>query len=69
MHSIIEKYILDKIDVNIRIQKLSNAQQMSTQLVVYLVLSIPLYHSSQTFNFINTSPCQEHVFVLKPSPY
>jgi hypothetical protein len=40
-----------------RIQKLNNvllnAQQMVAQLVAYLVFFLPLYHSSQTFQFIN----------------
>jgi len=38
---------------------------MIVQLVVYLVLSLPLYHSSQTFQFTNTYPFEECVFVLK----
>ncbi len=42
-----------------------NVQQMSAQLVAYIVLSIPLYHASKTFKFINTSPLQKHAFVLK----
>jgi hypothetical protein len=42
-----------------------NVQQMSAQLVAYIVLFIPLYHASKTFKFINTSPLQEHAFVLK----
>jgi hypothetical protein len=42
-----------------------NTQQMSTQLAAYIVLSTPLYHASRTFKFINTSPLQEHAFVLK----
>jgi hypothetical protein len=37
-----------------------NVQQMSAQLVAYIVLFIPLYHASKTFKFINTSPLQEH---------
>ena len=53
-----------------RIQKLGNAflnaQQMSTQLAVYLVLSIPLHHASWSFKFINTSSLDEWAFVLKP---
>jgi len=44
---------------------LLNAQQMSAQLAVYIVLSIPLYHASRIFKFINTSPLQERAFVLK----
>ncbi len=42
-----------------------NVQQMLAQLATYIVLSIPLYHSSKTFKFINTSPLQERAFVLK----
>jgi hypothetical protein len=42
-----------------------NAQQISIQLATYIVLSIPPYHASRTFKFINTSLLQEHAFVLK----
>jgi hypothetical protein len=42
-----------------------NVQQMSAQLVVYIVLPIPLYHACKTFKFINTSPLQECAFVFK----
>jgi hypothetical protein len=42
-----------------------NVQQMSTQLTTYSMLSIPLYHASRIFKFINTSPLQERAFVLK----
>jgi hypothetical protein len=38
---------------------------MSAHLVAYIVLSIQLYHEYITFKFINTSPLQEHAFVLK----
>jgi hypothetical protein len=38
---------------------------MSAQLAAYLVLSITLYYASQAFKFINTSPLNEHAFVLK----
>jgi hypothetical protein len=41
-----------------------NAQQMLAQLTRYIVLSIPLYHASKTFKFINASPLQEHAFVF-----
>ncbi len=43
----------------------SYVQQMLTQLIAYIVFSIPFYHASTTFKFINTSPLQEHAFVLK----
>jgi hypothetical protein len=38
---------------------------MVTQLVIYLVFSLPLYHSSQTLQFINIFPFKESAFVLK----
>ncbi len=38
---------------------------MLTQLAPYIMLFIPLYHASGTFEFINTSPLQERAFVLK----
>jgi len=38
---------------------------MVAQLVAYLGLSLPLYYSFRTFQFINTSPFEEHVFMLK----
>jgi hypothetical protein len=54
---------------NTRIQKLSNAfhnaQQMVIQLVTYIMFYLTLYHSSRTFEFINTSFFDENVFVLK----
>ncbi len=59
----------NKIEANTCIKKMGNTffnvQQMSTQLATYIVLSIPLYHASITFKFINTSPLQECAFVLK----
>ncbi len=38
---------------------------MVTQLATYFMFSLPLYHSSQTFQFINISSFKERVFVLK----
>jgi hypothetical protein len=38
---------------------------MIVQLAAYLVLSLSLYHSFQTFQFINISLSYEHAFVLK----
>jgi len=38
---------------------------MVVQLVVYLVFFLPLYHSFQTFQFINIFSFEEWVFVLK----
>jgi hypothetical protein len=57
-----------KIETHTHIQKMGNdffnAQQMLAQLVAYIVFSIPLYHASRTFKFIDTSPLQERAFVL-----
>ena len=70
LKSILQKCITNKIDANINFLKLGNAflnaQQMSAQLGIYLILSIPLYHCSYSFASINTSPLQEQAFVLKP---
>jgi hypothetical protein len=70
LKSILQKCIAEKTDANLRILKLGNAflnaQQMSAQLAIYLILSIPLFHCSHSFAFINTSPLQERAFVLKP---
>jgi hypothetical protein len=53
LHSIIQKYIEIFFNANTRIQKFGNtflnAQQMVVELVVYLVLSSPIYYSFQTF--------------------
>ncbi len=38
---------------------------MVDQLVAYIVFSLPLYHSFQTFQFINTYSFEEYVFGLK----
>ena len=69
MNSIIRACIAEKTDASSRILKLGNAflngQQMSAPLGVYLTLSMPLYHSSRTFEFINTSPYNERAFILK----
>jgi hypothetical protein len=54
-----QKCITNNIDANTIIQKLCNVffnvQQMVVQFDVYLVFFLPLYHSSQTFQFINNS--------------
>jgi hypothetical protein len=70
LKSILQMCIAGKKDANLRILKLGNAflnaQQMSAQLAIYLILSIPKYHCLRSFAFINTSPIQERAFVLKP---
>jgi len=38
---------------------------MLARLATYIVLSIPRYHASRTFKFIDTSLLEEHAFVLK----
>jgi hypothetical protein len=43
-----------------------NAQQMSIQQVVHITLSIPLYRSTRSFQFINTCQQQDKAFVLLP---
>jgi hypothetical protein len=69
MHSIIQKCIKNKIAANKIIQNLCNiffnVQQLVIQLDVYLVLSLSLYHSSWTFQFINIFPFEVCAFVLK----
>jgi hypothetical protein len=69
LHFIIKKCIANNIDANLKIQNLNNAfinaQQMVIQLATYFMFSLPLYHSSQTFQFINISSFKERVFVLK----
>jgi hypothetical protein len=59
IHFIIKKCIVNNIDANTKIIKLGdvflNAQKMVIQLTAYFVFSLPLHHSSQTFQFINTS--------------
>ncbi len=66
--TIIKKCEDENIDVNLRIRKLGNAfinaQQMSAQLATYIILSLPLYHASRSFSFLNTSPQPKHAFVL-----
>jgi len=38
---------------------------MSAQLATYIILSLPLYHASRSFSFLNTSPQPKRAFVLK----
>ena len=46
---------------------LLNIQQISSQQVVHIALSLPLTCSSRKCVFINTSPLEKCTFVLKPS--
>jgi hypothetical protein len=39
---------------------------MSTQQVVHITISIPLYHSTRSFQFIDTCQQQDRTFVLLP---
>jgi hypothetical protein len=67
--TILKKCEDKNIDVNLKIRKLGNAfmnaQQMSTQLPTYIILSLPIYHASRSFSFLNTSLQPKHAFVLK----
>ena len=45
---------------------LLNLQQISSQQVVHITLSLPLTHSLRQCIFINTSPMEERTFILKP---
>jgi hypothetical protein len=38
---------------------------MVVQLVIYIMISLPLYHSSLTFQFTNIFPLEECAFMLK----
>jgi hypothetical protein len=38
---------------------------MSTQLTTYIILSLPRYHASRSFSFLDTSLQLEHAFVPK----
>jgi hypothetical protein len=42
-----------------------NVEQLWTQLAIYIILSFSLYHSTQSFNIINTSQQQNRSFMLK----
>ncbi len=71
--TIIKKCEDENIDANLRIKKLGNdffnAQQMSAQLATYIILSLPLYHASKSFSFLNTSPQPKCAFVLKSTNF
>jgi len=38
---------------------------MFAQLATYIILSLPLYHTSKSFSFLNTSLQPKHAFMLK----
>ncbi len=67
--TIIKKCEDENIDVDLKIKKLGNAfinaQQMSTQLTTYIILSLPLYHAFRSISFLNTSLQLQHTFVFK----
>jgi hypothetical protein len=48
---------------------LINLQQMSAQQEVHIALSLPLTCGSKQCVFINTSPLEKCIFVLKPSVF
>ena len=56
----------DVMETVVALEKsLVNMQQMSAQLAVHIVLSLPLSSSSHRCIFINTSPQDQRAFVLK----
>ena len=63
LNKIIVNCIQKNIEATIQIRKMENAflnaQQISAQLIVYVVFSILLYYASRSFKFINISPPQE----------
>jgi hypothetical protein len=70
MKIILNKCKHEQIEASKHIKKLRNAflngQQMSIQQVVHITLSIPLYHSTMSFEFINTCRQQDKTFALLP---
>ncbi len=70
MKIILNKFKHEQTKTYEHIKKLGNvflnAQQMSIQQVVRITLSIPLYHSTRSFQFINTCQQQDKTFVLLP---
>jgi seryl-tRNA(Sec) selenium transferase len=71
MKAALEKYKYEQTSDVERVRKMGNsflnAQQMPTQLVVYLSLSTPLHHTSCSFQFINTSEEESKAEILLPS--
>jgi hypothetical protein len=67
MKIILDKCEHEQIEASKCIKKLRNAflnaQQMSIQQVVHITLSMPLYHPTKSFQFINTFQ-QDITFVL-----
>jgi hypothetical protein len=68
LQTIIKKCENENVDANLRVRKLGNdflnAQQMSAQVTIYIILSLPFYHASRSFSFFNTLPLSKHVFIL-----
>jgi hypothetical protein len=67
--TIIKKCENENVATNLNIRKSGNvflnAQQMFAQLTTYIILSLPLYHTSKSFSFFSTLPSFECAFVLK----
>ena len=65
-----KEHEINEIDSMQMIRKLGNTllnlQKMSAQQVLHIELSFPLSCSSRECIFINTSPVDEHTFMLKP---
>jgi len=70
MQSMLKKCKHEQYEAFKQIKKLGNtflnAQQMSIQQAMHISLSIPFYHSTRSFQFINTCNEHERTFVLLP---
>jgi hypothetical protein len=70
MQIILDKCKNEEIKTPWQIKKLGtaflNAQQMLIQQAVHICLSIPLYHSIKSFQFINICEENDRTFVLLP---
>ncbi len=70
MQSMLRKCQHEQYEAFKQIKKLKytfwNAQQMSIQQAMHISLSIPFYHPTRSFQFINTCKEYERVFVLLP---
>ena len=70
LQKIIKQSKTENYDAITRIKKLGttllNMQQMSIRQAIYIILPLPMHHTSREFQFINTAPYHERAFILKP---
>jgi len=68
MQLVLEKYKYEQTKTFEHIKKLGNAflnpQQMSDQQAIHKALSIPLYHATRLFQFIDTCEEENKAFIL-----